>query len=112
LAIPRTFHVTGLQQDSTAHNFQAYGLYALPFGHGKKYARSGIAAALAGGWQLNWVMSAMSGTPFTVTDSGGGATLLNAPGNTQTVNIVRTVHILNNKPVAWTIVPPAKSPRA
>ena len=62
------------------HNFQPYGLYGLPFDHGKKYATSGIAAALAGGWQLNWVMSVMSGTPFTITDSGAGATLLSAPG--------------------------------
>ena len=97
--IPRNRATAGFDR---THNFQAYGLYSLPFGHGKRYAHSGIAAALAGGWQLNWVLSAMSGTPFTVTDSGAGATLLNAPGNTQTVNIVGPVHILNSKPVAGT----------
>jgi len=80
------------------HNFEAYGLYELPFGRGKRFAQSGIAAVLAGGWQLNWVMSILSGTPFTITDSGAGATFLNAPGNTQTVNVVGPMKILNGRP--------------
>ena len=81
------------------HNFEAYGLYELPFGHGKRYlSQSGFLSALTGGWQLNWVLSAMSGTPFTITDSGAGATFLNAPGNTQTANIVGPLKILNGKP--------------
>ena len=82
------------------HNLEAYGVYTLPFGRGQKYALSGVAAALAGGWQVNWVLSAMSGTPFTITDSGAGATFLNAPGNTQTANIVGPLKILNGKPAA------------
>jgi len=45
------------------------------------------------------VLSAMSGTPFTITDNGSGATALNAPGNTQTVNIVGPIQVLNNAPV-------------
>src|SRR5581483_6132588 len=94
--IPRNKAVAGFDR---THNFEAYGLYALLFGRGQKFAQSGIASALAGGWQINWVLSAMSGTPFTVIDSGAGATLLNAPGNTQTVNIVGPIRILNGKPV-------------
>jgi hypothetical protein len=93
--IPRNKATAGFDR---THNFQAYGLYALPFGRGKKYAQSGIGAALAGGWQLNWVMSVISGTPFTITDSGAGATFLNAPGNTQTANIVGPIKILNHQP--------------
>lgn len=80
------------------HNFEAFGLYALPFGYGQRFARSGIASALAGGWQLNWVLGALSGTPFTITDSGTGQTLLNAPGDTQTANIVGPLRILNGGP--------------
>jgi len=81
------------------HNFEAYGLYELPFGHGKRHlSQSGFLCALTGGWQLNWVLSALSGTPFTITDSGAGATFLNAPGNTQTANIVGPLKILNGKP--------------
>ncbi len=79
-------------------NFEAYGVYSLPFGAGKRWARNGIASKLAGGWDMNWVLSAMSGTPFTIKDSGAGATALNAPGSTQTVNLVGPVTILNNRP--------------
>jgi len=65
------------------HNFQAYWNYELPFGKGKHWAAQGIGAAIAGGWQLNGILSRESGTPFTVASSG---TSVNAPGNTQTAN--------------------------
>jgi hypothetical protein len=67
------------------HNLQLYGVYELPFGPSKKWARDGMAARIAGGWQLNGVLSATSGTPFTVT---ANAASLNAPGNTQTADQV------------------------
>jgi hypothetical protein len=59
----------------------------LPFGAGKRWAKSGgVLQALAGGWQLNGIFSAYSGTPFTVSAS---ATSLNAPGNSQTADQVK-----------------------
>jgi hypothetical protein len=67
------------------HNFQFFGNYEAPFGKGKKWATSGFAAAIAGGWQVNWIMGRTSGTPFTVQTSG---TSVNAPGNTQTADQV------------------------
>ena len=74
------------------HNLQIYGIYELPFGPGKRWATDGVGAMIAGGWQLNGVFSAMSGTPFTVTSSG---TSLNAPGNTQTADqVMSEVRIL------------------
>lgn len=74
------------------HNLQVYGTYELPFGKGKNWIRSGFLAQLIGGWQLNWVMSRTSGTPFTVTAS---STSLNAPDNTQTAQqVVSSVSIL------------------
>jgi hypothetical protein len=74
------------------HNLQLYGDWELPFGKNKNWAQHGVAAALAGGWQVNWIMSRMSGTPFTVGTSG---TLLNSPGNTQTADqVLPTVAIL------------------
>ncbi len=63
------------------HNFEAYWNYALPFGHGKSMASQGVPALLAGGWQLNGILSRYSGTPFTIASSGSS---VNAPGNTQT----------------------------
>lgn len=72
------------------HNLQVYGVYELPFGAGKRWATSGPASWLAGGWQLNSIVSRISGTPFTVTSAG---TSLNAPGNTQTADLVGPVRI-------------------
>ena len=65
------------------HILQIGWVYELPAGKGKSFAKSGVAAAILGGWLVNGVMSAYTGTPFTVTDSGS---LLNAPDNTQTAN--------------------------
>ena len=73
------------------HNLQLFGVYALPFGAGKRWATSGPASWFAGGWQLNGIMTRMSGTPFTITSAG---TSLNAPGNTQTADLVGPVRIL------------------
>ncbi|MBL8178458.1 MAG: hypothetical protein JNK48_27540, partial [Bryobacterales bacterium] len=50
------------------HNFSIGGLYALPVGQGKKFG-SGIGRALdmiAGGWSLNYFLTAHSGFPVTV----------------------------------------------
>jgi len=74
------------------HNFQVYGTYGLPFGRGHQMLSQGVAARLAGGWQVNWILSRESGTPFTVSASG---TSLNSPGNSQTANqVLPTVAIL------------------
>ncbi|MFN0107844.1 MAG: TonB-dependent receptor domain-containing protein [Blastocatellia bacterium] len=69
------------------HNLQLYGVYELPFGEGKRWATTGPASWFAGGWQFNAVMSKTSGLPFTVTSAG---TSLNAPGNTQTADQVKS----------------------
>jgi Carboxypeptidase regulatory-like domain len=69
------------------HVLQIGWLYQLPLGKGQMLAKSGVAAAILGGWQVNGVMSAYTGTPFTVTDS----TALNAASNLQTANQVNPV---------------------
>ncbi|AFL90109.1 hypothetical protein Terro_3900 [Terriglobus roseus DSM 18391] len=61
------------------------GSYELPFGKGHAYATSGIASALAGGWQINWIFSAQDGQPFSVactttTAAGLGCFALKVPG--------------------------------
>jgi hypothetical protein len=85
----RNYAVAGFDRP---HNFQAYGNYELPFGHGKRWVSQGIASKIMGGWQLNGILSRESGTPFTVGSSGSS---VNAPGNTQTANqILPNVTIL------------------
>jgi hypothetical protein len=63
------------------HNLSIYGGYELPFGSTKRWANDGVLAAIAGGWQLNWLMQTFSGSMITLT---GGGTQVNAPGNMQT----------------------------
>ncbi len=68
------------------HNFQFSGIYELPFGKGKKFASSGPAAWFFGGWQINGLLSALSGQPYSVTAPG---TDLNAPGNGQRADLLK-----------------------
>jgi hypothetical protein len=70
------------------HMFQAGYVLELPFGKGKPFASNGIAARVFGNWQLNGLVSAFTGTPFTVSASGAS---LNAPGNSQTADQVAPV---------------------
>jgi hypothetical protein len=75
------------------HNLQIYGVYQLPFGRTKRWAQSGILNHLAGGWQINWLLSLMSGNPFTL---WGGGAQVNAPGNQQTVDWIAPLNIVGN----------------
>jgi hypothetical protein len=76
-----------LMPDDRTHNFELSAIYELPFGKGKKFATSGLASAIAGGWQTNWIFSRYSGTPFSVTAPGNS---LNAPGNNQMADKVKS----------------------
>jgi hypothetical protein len=67
-------------------------VYELPFGNGKRWASSGPAAAIIGGWRISSFMTIMSGLPLFFTDSG---TALKTPGNTQTPDLVAPVQILH-----------------
>ncbi len=70
------------------HNVAVYGNYEVPFGRGQKYLTSGLGGKLMGGWQLNGIFTAASGTPFTVGSNGAS---LNAVGNAQTADQVKSV---------------------
>jgi hypothetical protein len=69
------------------HNLQIHGIVELPFGRGKKWMTQGFGAAILGGWQINGAASMFTGQPFTVTSPG---TSLNAPGNTQRADLVKS----------------------
>src|SRR5262249_32624169 len=69
-----------------AQNFQMGWLYELPFGKNKMLAKSGPAAYILGGWQVNGIFSAYTGTPFSVSSPGSS---LNAPNNSQTADQVK-----------------------
>jgi hypothetical protein len=59
--------------------------YELPWGPGKRFLASGVAGKILGGWQLNGVLAAQSGNPFTPTYS---VNVANVSGSTQRPNRV------------------------
>jgi outer membrane receptor protein involved in Fe transport len=59
----------------------------LPFGKGKKWLHNGPAANLLGGWQVNGILAAYSGRPFSVSMSN--AALNGGPGNNQRPDMLR-----------------------
>jgi outer membrane receptor protein involved in Fe transport len=63
------------------HNLQTYWVWDLPFGRERKWAGEGLAAAVFGGWQVNGVMSLMSGSPIGIIQGTGFN--LNAGGSGQ-----------------------------
>jgi hypothetical protein len=71
------------------NNVQFWGVYQLPFGHGQKWATSGIMDAIFGGFQLNGSYGHISGAPFTV---GTPSNLLNSPGNPFYADLVTPYH--------------------
>lgn len=66
---------------------QSY-VYDLPFGVGRKWMHSGLVAKVLGGWQLNGVLTLMTGTPLTF---GANGNTLNTPGSPQTADQVADV---------------------
>ena len=56
----------GLSDFHRKHQFTASFNYALPFGKGRAFLNSGgLTNALLGGWQLNGIVTYLSGRPFT-----------------------------------------------
>ncbi len=68
------------------HNLQIVNIVELPFGRGKRWLSSGVASAIAGGWQLNSILSRYSGLPFSV---GAAGATLDAPNSDQRADLVK-----------------------
>ena len=100
------------------------GIYNLPAGRGHRFASTGFADALIGGWTLNSILSLQSGMPVTVTQATNNnafagfalqrPTLLAAPN---LAAALRTpAHSLNTPPSPLLrnlpLAPPPATPRA
>lgn len=83
----------GLADWDRRHVFTQNYLYDLPFGAGKKFARSGPAKWILGDWQTNSLWTWNSGLPLDIYMS---AASLNAPGNINRPNVNGPVKILGN----------------
>ncbi len=77
-----------------SHNVKIYGVFLPPFGKGQRWATSGIASHILGGWQINPVISRLTGLPFTV--GAGGS--LNANGSGQIADLVGKYVLTGGKP--------------
>jgi hypothetical protein len=77
----------GLAGFDIPHNVTMGAAYELPFGKGKKFLTDSAAGKVLGGWSLSGIGSLVSGRPLTVTAAAGS---LNAPGNSQTPDMIGT----------------------
>jgi len=75
------------------HSFVQSYIYELPFGKGKRWVNSSVGALLAGGWQVNSVLTVMSGLPLQFDNS---ASQLNAPDTRNMPNINGPFRVLGN----------------
>jgi hypothetical protein len=80
----------GLAPFDRTHNFEALFVAETPFGKGKKWVNSGFGAAVLGGWQLSGVFRKVSGSVFEIHAGGTSTNNLNATGNTQRPDLVKT----------------------
>jgi hypothetical protein len=76
--------VRGYDRTHVAH---FTGIWELPFGKGRRWVTEGPMKYIVGGWQINSLLSLMTGTPFTVQ---APATTLDMPGSTQTADLVKS----------------------
>jgi Carboxypeptidase regulatory-like domain/TonB-dependent Receptor Plug Domain/TonB dependent receptor len=87
----------GMQADDTLCNIDVRrivhtsGTYEFPFGKGHQFLQSGPASWVAGGWTMNWILTAEDGMPFSVscavtTASGLGCFALKVPGQKLYIN--------------------------
>lgn len=76
------------------HNFKIYGMFVPPFGKGQKWATSGWASRILGGFQVNPVISYLTGLPFTVGASGN----LAANGSGQVADLIAPITYTGGQP--------------
>ncbi len=70
------------------HMFTLGWVYEMPFGKGRQWNLNGVADHIFGGWRFNGMLSAYTGTPFTVSGSGQS---LQCNGCTQTAHQIGEV---------------------
>lgn len=89
IQIPEYYHLNyGRSDIDRPHVFNFTSIVELPFGPGRRWLNEGgVLGAIVGGWQLNNVISVLSGSPFNVTASGAS---LNAPESAQRADLVGT----------------------
>jgi hypothetical protein len=80
------------------HNAVVSGVFELPFGKGKRWAQSGVGAAILGGWQINALARMSTGTPVTAV---APATTLNAINSGQFADCLGPVDVIGERTQWW-----------
>ena len=81
-----------LTSTDRTHNLGITSVWEIPLGKGRRWLNEGgVLSAILGGWQINNMISVMSGPPFTVLADD---TSLNLPGSVQTADQVKPVNKL------------------
>ncbi|HLX45515.1 MAG TPA: TonB-dependent receptor [Bryobacteraceae bacterium] len=90
---------SGLTKYNRKNTFTYTASWQLPFGAGGRYATSGPAKYILGGWQIGGLWTWESGIPllFATSSTSNLAAALNAPGNQQWPQLVAPVQILGNE---------------
>jgi hypothetical protein len=70
----------GVSAFDITHFLSLASVYELPFGHGKKWLRSGPLSWIFGDWQANPLFQARSGQPYTLNVSGDIANISGSGG--------------------------------
>ncbi len=78
----------GVSNSDRTHILRISGIYELPFGKGKRWAKSGPAAYLIGGWQFNTINTLQTGTPVVLSVSGDIANVGNLVKNYARPNVI------------------------
>ena len=75
-----------LRSFDRTHVAHINSIWELPFGKGRKWLNQGAAALILGGWQVNNLVSLMTGTPYSITAPGA---TLDMPDSQQTADQVK-----------------------
>jgi hypothetical protein len=87
IKLPEYRHLNwGISALHMPRKFSLSSIFELPFGSGKRWLATGPAGTVLGGWQINGILQAFAGMPFTVTAGSGP---LNTPGSSQRADQVK-----------------------
>jgi hypothetical protein len=86
-ALPYMSRNRALTSSDRTHNLGITNVWQIPLGQGRHWlSDKGVFSRILGGWQVNNMVSVMSGVPFSVFADG---TSLNLPGSNQTADQVK-----------------------